>query len=177
MRQVADLEEAAALETLAKAKQWPHNKPVDLAIIHLYEGLAHAGLSQDAEAFESFKKARSLDPELTLPSGTSPRLAEWWARAKPVIVLTPPVESAPKPFMKTSRWVASGLMVAGLAVAAVGVVNGIQASDLNGQAQRAEGVVDSRALELKGQQSATRANVLYAVGGGLGVAGGVVFFF
>ncbi|MBL8949543.1 MAG: hypothetical protein JNK82_02115 [Myxococcaceae bacterium] len=81
VRQYDALDEVAALSTLARAKAWPQNTPHQLALVHLYTGLAHAGLAHEAEALASFESALVLEPELELPPGLSPRVRAWWARA------------------------------------------------------------------------------------------------
>lgn len=49
--------------------------------MHLYLGLAHAGLAQAEQAIEAFKAALLLDPSVRLPEGTSPRIRGWWRKA------------------------------------------------------------------------------------------------
>lgn len=59
--QVENLDEAEALKTLEKARSWPKNSPHDLALVHLYLGLAHAGLSHGKQAVEAFEAALLLE--------------------------------------------------------------------------------------------------------------------
>ncbi len=89
--QLRALDEAAALKTLEQARAWTKNTPRDLAFVHMYIGLANAGLARDGEAQASFGKALLLDPDLELPRFASPRVRDWWTRAGGK------VEAAPAP--------------------------------------------------------------------------------
>jgi hypothetical protein len=94
-----DFKEAEALKVLTKASRWPQNSPGELAQVHLLTGLAHAALAHEASAIESFKLARMLAPELTLPPGQSPRIASWWALSggRDVPTVAAPPDAPPQP--------------------------------------------------------------------------------
>src|SRR5690242_12924659 len=57
VEQIHDMNERAALKTLELARRWSGNTARQLAQVNLYEGLAHAGLSQESKAVEAFKSA------------------------------------------------------------------------------------------------------------------------
>lgn len=81
VKELESLDEAGALRTLEKARTWPKNSPHDLALVHLYLGLAHAGLSHGKQAVDAFQAALLLEPTLVLPPDASPRIREWWVKA------------------------------------------------------------------------------------------------
>ncbi|MDQ3266376.1 MAG: hypothetical protein M3Y59_22465 [Myxococcota bacterium] len=192
IRQVEDLEEQAALESLELARRWPEVSTSQLAQVHLYEGLAHAGLANGPEAISSFHAARLLDPAVALPSGSSPRVREWWVQATPASRVTqapgpkpelqgpPPAATAPPPVLESSspaipRWVPYA--VAAVAVLSVGtaVWSGSQASL---HAREANDLVDigpASALRAQAVGEAFRANLLY--GGAVLLGGGAAILF
>ena len=89
--QVESLNEEKALETLAKALKC-RNSPETLAQVHLYLGLAHAGVANEAKAVSSFRSALTLDNTIcNLPGWdkSSPRVQEWWVKAGGCRPVTP----------------------------------------------------------------------------------------
>lgn len=81
MVQIDQLQESDALRSLELAHAWPHNTPQDAALVHLYTGLAHAGLADEARAVASFRTALKLEPKLQLPGEQAPRVHQWWRLA------------------------------------------------------------------------------------------------
>ncbi len=102
--QLAELDEAGALRTLEKARAWPKNTPHDLALVHLYLGLAYSGLSQGAKAVDAFRAGLLIEPELQLPADASPRIREWWVKAGGK--LPEPAKPSPEPSKPTPEPVA-----------------------------------------------------------------------
>lgn len=197
IQQVQDLEEQAALESLELARSWPEVSTSELARIHLYEGLAHAGLANGQEAISSFHAARLLDPSLTLPTDSSPRVREWWAQAAPSSGVAqapggqpgssriappevPPAATAPPPSRVSSssrvpRWVPYA--VAAAAVLSVGTAawNGSQASLHAREANDSVGIRAASMLRAQAEGEAFRANLLY--GGAVLLGGGAALLF
>ncbi|MBL8957633.1 MAG: hypothetical protein JNK82_43060 [Myxococcaceae bacterium] len=96
IEQLAEMDEAGAVRTLEKARAWPKNSPHDLALIHLYLGLAYAGLSQQSKAVDAFRAGLLIEPELELPADASPRIREWWVKAGGRPPTAPTVEPPPQ---------------------------------------------------------------------------------
>ncbi len=192
IEQVEDLEEQAALESLEQARRWPGISTLELARIHLYEGLAHAGLANGPEAISAFHAARLLDPSLALPKESSPRVREWWTqatpggqpgpgpKAPPEVQGLPPAATAPPPVLASSspaipRWIPYA--VAALAVVSVGtaVWSGSQASLHAREANGLVGIGSASALRTQAEGEALRANLLY--GGAVLLGGGAALLF
>ncbi len=197
--QLDALDEVAALATLTQAKAWPSNTPHQLALVHLYTGLAHAGLAHEAEALEGFKSALVLEPELSLPASVSPRVRAWWLRAggkapeppaakkpadAPRLDAPPSLEPAaaprpavleqrePEPGVGVRRPLGVALAVAGVGALVAAVVLSVQAVELGNRAN-AEGrtIGDAQALHAAAEQRAQLSTGLY-IGGGVALAGG-----
>lgn len=187
---VHELHEEEALAVLSRAKVKAAQTPDELAEVHLYLGLAHAGLAHKAEAMTAFQTARVLAPDIALPEWVSPRVIEWWVESggtKPGAPQTPPpaekivvVQSPPKVIVERAhplRWVGGAMLVgaAGLAVSAALV--GTHATELSRNAAR-EGNLDAAiAFDRDAHQTARTANFLYAGAGVLAIGGGVAFAF
>lgn len=157
--QLQQMNERGALKTLEAAKVKARNSPDDLALVHLYTGLAHAGMADKTNAMKSFEAALVLQPNLELPTWVSPVVGQWWERAggkMPKSVdaptLTPPLSAPPMPGVETAPGVTtapenkvesspqtqrgwSGLRWAGIGLAAVAAASlGVAIA----QGQRAE---------------------------------------
>jgi hypothetical protein len=116
IRQLRALDERAALETLAKAESWPRNTPQQLALVHLYVGLAHAGLNEKLPAEDAFRNALLLDPGIVLPNDVSPVVKSWWREAggsEHVPPAPPPTAGSSKPM-----WLVPAGLAAAFAVGA-----------------------------------------------------------
>ena len=184
--QIDDLNELGALQTLEKARPALERTP-QMARLYLLCGLAHAGLSHEAEAVENFQRALSVDPHITLPAGSSPRVQEWWVRAlpPPVAPSTPPMttlapltSSPPLPARHSlARWIGAGALGVAAILSGVAIFNGANASAQVRQAQKAGDVVEAQALERQAGAQARAANVFYGLGAAFAVGGVVSFVF
>ena len=194
LEQIRALEESDALRTLQRARAWPDNTAADLARVHLYTGLAHAGLSSEARSIASFRDALLIDPRLTLPEGVSPRVQEWWkaagggastpvlepppAPAPPVVEVPPQALQAPPapPRSFAARHRRSVLLAgAGVLAGTAALLVGRQATRL-GEAAREEGAIGHAvSLQRDGEQRARMSNGL-ALGSALLAAGAGVSF-
>jgi hypothetical protein len=197
---IEEFREEEALRVLEQARKWRGNTPADLARVHFYSGLAHAGLAHSEQAISSFRAALFLDSTLELPPGSGPRVTEWWALAQPPgarrasnePALTPAVTPAPAqalpspPTAATSstvtrapappRWLALSLLGAGAACAAAGAIVGARAVALEARTE-AEDLPVGAYMKLHDQagRGAQTANLLFGVGAAAGVGGGVLF--
>jgi hypothetical protein len=104
IKQVQDLDERTALRTLEQARSWTGTTPAELARVHLWIGLAFAGLRQPAKAKENFKAALVLEPKLELPEDASPLVQAWWREAggtegsaREPAAMAPPAPGPPAP--------------------------------------------------------------------------------
>lgn len=187
------LEDDVAAQKLDQARRWPDNSPRDLALIHMYEGLVHAGRADEARARAFFKDALLLDPAVRLPSDASPRVRAWWTdlggqvQSSVLPESTPPSDGAPPGYAPSvtvlregSRETArTGLRVAGGVTLAAGIGASIGAGVMAGQASSlvsrssAEPQVGAAvALHQQAQATYQRANWLAAGGAVLAVVGG-----
>lgn len=189
--QVQALDEQAALLSLAEARKSPTLSAGELALVHLYEGLAHAGLANGPDAIAAFHAARLLEPSLTLPAEASPRVREWWAQAAPgtapearaTLEPLPTVPEAPPPQLVEPTPVAAVSPVPGWApyaaagaavvAAAGGIWSGIQASSHAQAANDAAGIAAASDLRRRAEREALTANLLY--GGAVLLGGGAAF--
>jgi len=195
LAQLRGLDEAAALQSLEQARRWPRNTAHDLALIHLYEGLAHAGMAHEELAEQSFRTALLLEPELTLPAGSSPRVTVWFEQAggrRPVplppalpAVPPPPVarlaepepREAPSPAVRKAprvRWGAWSLVGGGALAAGAGALVGRSARQQSSEARADAELSSSLAHQTSAENRALGANLLYAGGAALALAGGVL---
>lgn len=185
------LNELAALKTLEQAREQAKNSPDDLAWVHLYTGLAHAGLADKPKAVKSFQTALVLLPDIALPTWVSPVVRNWWVEAGGVVpaaadtprvqqprTLEPPFqrpeEVKPDPGQKgwkTTRWVGVGLSAGAVALVTTGFIQGKRASNLAAQAQAQPDLSAGLTLRRQAESTATSANVLFAVSGALAAAG------
>ena len=184
IEQVRALDEQTAVKSLIEAKNWNGNTTGELAQVHMWLGLAYAGLAQESEARESFRAALLLDDALELPTGTSPVVTGWWEELgghrpqKPILVPTaqpPPtqqiVEARPQSRPVLLRWPFwTGLVfsVAALAAFSAGVYYGVAANSLRSTAERTERAFLADAIDEQAMRTAQQANWLMAAGG-LGV--------
>jgi hypothetical protein len=177
--ELLDLEEEAALRSLARARAQVDNSPEELALVHLYEGLAHAGLANQAAALASFEAACLLAPALALPDWAGPQVRNWWAAAKtcrtlpaPVAVapLQPPVGSTATYAAGPPRWPAWAL--GGVAIIAGSVGAGLAtASAVNSsRAGEARVALETQRLDARAREQALAAHYWL---GGAALAGGV----
>jgi hypothetical protein len=165
-------------------------KTKDLARLELYAGLCTFGLgsSRSKEAEEHFRIALKLDPTLQLPPLTSPKVKEHFEAVRgalpPRPVLEPAPASPPSPApVELEATARSGvprfvpLVLGGVAVAAGGTGGyfGFDARRWEAQANAAEWDDDFARAARLGQDSAVRANVLYAVAGAFAVAALITF--
>jgi hypothetical protein len=191
IEQLRDLDESAALKTLEQARAWPQNTRAELAQVHLYTGLAQAGLVRADEAIASFRTALVLDPELRLPEGASPRVREWWVSAGGRVddaAAQPPEpgpsmaaassrssETPPPVSSRKLRWLGVTLAGASLLGVGIGAVFGGRAASLAGQANREPRIVLAEPTYASAVGNALGANVLFVVGAVLSV-GAVVLW-
>lgn len=188
MAQVRALDEQAALETLTQAKNWPRNTPSELAQVHLWFGLAYAGLVREEEARESFRAALLIDNSLELPSGTSPVVIAWWTAsggrvAKPSLVPVatkpgPDLAGGPPPEPEKPKWKPwAGVAVSAVAAAALGagIYFGVQAKNLRTTAENTPRAAAADALNREAVATAQRAN-WFLGGGGVGALAGAALF-
>lgn len=191
MAQIQALEERKALQTLERAKDWAKGSPRALAQVHLYMGLAHAGLVDEARAVQSFEAALALDRTLQLPPNLSPKVNEWWqqARAKypapevktpspaPAAALAPSPPDVPAPAPQTApllrRYAGYGLLAAGAAIIGGGVYSGIRAQSVARSAAQEPFGAPALALQEEANGHATTANLLY-IGGAVAAGAGAV---
>ncbi|MBK7861318.1 MAG: hypothetical protein IPJ65_22440 [Archangiaceae bacterium] len=187
------LEPTLALRLLEQARTWPRNGPGDLAEIELYTGLAHAALAEEEQAVASFRRARTLEPSLELPPGSSPRIARWWEQAAPpegsrvappaapvkVAPAMPAPVEAPEPARPRlwARWLGLGALLAGAVVGGFGVYRGLEVGTLGARAQAEPRVAAAEALLGRAGDSARWANVLMPVGAVLLVGGAFALAF
>jgi hypothetical protein len=171
--QLKGLVEEAALVSLKEALAWPGNTSKELATVHLYIGLAHAGRSETEKAIESFKTALELSSSLTLPEPASPQVRELWLKAggrtapsasdlkptsgptEPIVIVKPvevQVETKPS-FPRWPRVVGAVAMATGAATVGVGVFFGVQAQS---SANRA--IADTSASALTADWASARSN-------------------
>jgi hypothetical protein len=187
-KQVRELEETHALETLVKARALHPADGDEQAQIELTAGLAYAGLARREDAIERFVAALTLRPSVTLPPNSSPRVEEWWrvavSRALPrYLPVNPPagtaVVTAPAPARSrpTVTWLPVALASTGLAALTAGVVLGINANNAAAGAQRAESVGAAQKIQGTANARATDANILFAAAGGLAIGAGFAFAF
>ncbi len=114
IRQLEEGDLNAALESLVGAARRLSSDPAaraDLALVHLYSGLAYSGLDQEKAARASFREALALRPELSLDADRFPRRAlrlfeqvrsEQAAASPPAVG---PAQAAPSPWAGALRGV------------------------------------------------------------------------
>lgn len=190
------LDEKAALKTLEQARAQAKTSPDDLARVHLYTGLAYAGLADKPNAVKSFQTALVLLPDLELPTWVSPVVRTWWAEAggqvppepdaplverrappsvkDPAFTAPPPEITEPQQW-KATRWVAIGLSAAAVGTAATGFLQGARAKAMASTAENELTLDRGLALRRQAESSATTANILFAVSGALAAAGAVTW--
>ncbi|MBX5483795.1 MAG: hypothetical protein IRZ16_18385 [Myxococcaceae bacterium] len=183
-----ELEFEQCLARLDQAARWPHSTPKELTEIEIYAGLCHFNLENVDQAETRFRAALKLNPAVTLPPYTSPRInallyklkGELAATAPPPSdsptqpELAPPPPSNPPPALNDltakgprGRSLTVPLALGGVAVVAAGAATflGLQARSLEQQAHAAHFESDAIALGQTAQQRATFANVGFAVAG------------
>ena len=191
IQRIRDFDERTALQLLDQARRWPHNTPADLAQVHLYTGLAHAGLAHEREAVDAFRAALVLDASLRLPDDVSPRVKEWWLRAGGVVDVPAPVELLPpektgialpveEPRAAPSRrltWTGALLAGAGAIVVGGGIYFSGQAVQLDGQARQDPTTAFASPVYRQAVRDAQTGNILYGVGGPLLIAGSALLIY
>jgi hypothetical protein len=168
------------LQRMAQARQWP-SSPSELVEMELYAGLCHASSGATQDASRHFRLARAADPDVKLPPYTSPKIAELFEKSRPVLapdvpndapLLDPKPAPRPLPTMVAKepgsrpwlRWLpVAALGIAAASTGTVGVLSGMSAKRLEGEANAASYDADRERLGLDASSSATRANVLYGV--------------
>ncbi len=187
-------QEDQALKVLEQAIRWAHNSPHDLAEAHLLTGLAWAAKANEQNAIESFRQARILEPALKLAGDHSPRVRLWFDRAAAADALTPrelptstttpvlerPIDApslaqevkVPSGSGRTAilRWGGTAGAVLGAASLVAGVTQGLQAAAHQKRSLQQTEVTLAYSEHQQAVTSATRANILYAIGGGLAIA-------
>jgi hypothetical protein len=78
----------ACLERLALARKTATSR-TEKADIELYTGLCSYGLNREEKAAEHFALARQLNPNLTLPKHSSPKIRSLFDRVEPQVHLAP----------------------------------------------------------------------------------------
>ncbi|MBK7862816.1 MAG: hypothetical protein IPJ65_30260 [Archangiaceae bacterium] len=192
MQKVAALDEAAALGLLDQAQLRSGNTVHDLALIELWRGLAHAGLSHTEAAQRAFDAALQLEPALTLPDSTSPLVRSWWEaaqRRRPApIVLVPAETSTPPPAPVAvvseparpklrGRLTGAALWVSAAACLGLSVWLGLSAVQHHGLAVAEPSVGKALALQKTAETEAIGTSALIAGGVALGALGGVLWGF
>lgn len=187
IEQLAALDDRGALVTLERAAAWPENDAAELSWVHVYFGLAWAGLNEKKKALESFKTALTLAPERRLPPSTSPTVQQWWKEAGGASNEKPKsggflAESLapPPPKSVTPRWVALGLFGGGALAAGVGGGLGAFSQELARSAHdpmSSPRIGDALSLQGQAERSALAANVLFAAAGVLALAALVSLLF
>jgi hypothetical protein len=198
IRQLHDLDERGALKSLELAKRRTGATREELAQVHLYTGLANAELNGQKEAVKSFRAALELDPNVRLPRTASPLVRGWWeelgglVEAPPVVVREPPpppqppapivvtqrvvVHDTPPPApSRTHRWVGVSMGALGAGLIAAAIVLSARAAAGQRQSASEPDLALSESEHASAVQQAQTANKVGAVGGGLVLAGGVVF--
>jgi hypothetical protein len=198
IQQLQNLDERGALRSLELARRQPGISREELAQVHLYTGLAKAELFGQKEATKAFRAALDLDPNIRLPRTASPLVRGWWGElggiveAAPALVpaLAPPGpppapvvvtervvvhDTAPAPPSRTHRWVGVSIAALGVGVIAAALVLGARATATQRQSTSEADVALSASEHASAVQQAQTANKVGVVGGGLAIAGGVVF--
>ena len=193
IRELRELEEQKALRTLEQARKWASRSPEALAEVHLYLGLAYAGLARERDAVEHFHAGLLLDPGLVLPDWASPRVREWWVKAggpssaPPSEALAAPAPT-PAPGLppvatpdaargpRWSQWSGRALMVLGAVAAGGAVWAGLRANALDAESRSERWAPAAAELRQRAESRARTANLLWGASAGAGAAGLVLVF-
>jgi hypothetical protein len=181
------------LVRIKQAQGWKTTSTVDLRDIELYGGLCALNLGNRDEAVERFKLALRIDPNANLPELVSPkatRLFSWVKRNLRGPVPPMPDEDLPenkagkadRPLEVTAGWRLPirplPLVLAGLGLAALvtGIVLGVEAQGMEGQA-RAQ-AFESDYLDLRSQALGLSlgANISYGVAAAAALVAFIVFW-
>ncbi|MBK7863416.1 MAG: hypothetical protein IPJ65_33405 [Archangiaceae bacterium] len=152
--------------------------PQQLAAVELYRGLCHFNLAQPEQARADFLAARTHDPTLKLPAGTSPKAVELFASAAPlaqpaapapapaVVVPTP----EPAPVVSSSRarswWPGPAAVLAlGLAGTGTAIGFGFAARQNETQANGARFTSDAERYGAAARRDALGSNIAWACAG------------
>lgn len=168
------------------SKKWA-STPKELFEIEVYSGLARFNLGQASQAREHFRVAQRIDPAGELPPYSSPKAIDVWLEVKQSLQPKPPPfpdgdlpddaprrtdlkpTKAPEPLAATPSiaWRRHAAPVALSIVAAAGLAAGIglgvQARQLEAQANAAAYESDFRSLGNAAQAHAVGADVAYGV--------------
>lgn len=102
-RQLAQRDEAQALQTLEDAKVLAAGEPALLAQVYEWIGLVHAARADEKSAKAAFQTALALEPQLQLAPGQSPKVRAWWSEVGGLDAPTA-VPAEPQK-VRGSRWI------------------------------------------------------------------------
>ena len=176
----AALDYDACLRRLEQGESWP-SPPAEAAELHIYAGLCRFGLSDVDGAFLAFQHAATLDPNVTLPLYTSPKVRAVFLRASeaarrgqaraPALpdltpratAVPPPAALAPTPRTNRARVGPWTYVLGGTGVAALGAgaALGTLARSTAIQARAAHFESDARERGLRARDQALGANISY----------------
>jgi hypothetical protein len=193
------------LRKLEQAGSRP-SSPREITEIELYSGLCAASVSKWPQAGVHFRRALELEPELKLPPGTSPKIAEFFAplsaeaaareaaRAPPpppplappkdaprAVALAPAPTAPPAVELKPApvpQLRPLPLVFGGVALLAAGTGSylGLQARAQQAQAARATYASDAFVATGQASRNAQWANVTYAVAATSAVGAAISYF-
>lgn len=194
LKQLERMEYDEALASFERALSWPGNTGQDRARIQLQIGIAQSNLGKYDAAEQSFKRALAEDPEVALPSLTSPKIRALFERvraearaqtpASPPTPAEPPppepaTEDAPEVEDKPSRvnwpaWITLGVAVAaggtGLAMGLLYRSEKEQAEDLSTRYDAAVEHAD------RANSRGLAAAILFGAAGAAAVTSAVLFY-
>ncbi|MBL8923041.1 MAG: hypothetical protein JNJ54_29600 [Myxococcaceae bacterium] len=168
------------LKRLDQAASWASTTREE-AEVSLYRGLCRFGVGDEREAAGDFAHALRIDPAVTLPAWTSPRIQAAFDEVRgqagvssptvasdgsPGVVKSVPRRLGPAPFVVAL----SGTVVA----LGVGLGLGIHARTLETTSFSALYEADARAAALGARDFATGANASYAFAAAAAVAAGIL---
>ncbi len=169
------------LDRLDLAAERVKNTPQEQAELEVYRGVCRLGLGQEQDAREAFGAALKLDPEVRVPAAVDRRVSSFFERVKahpeeavalePVVA--PKVEAPPEAVVETpgvtsqlgKKHLVLPVTLAGVAVVSmvVATVLGVEAKNLEGQANAAMFESDIYSLGTSARSNATAANVMFGV--------------